>query len=163
MDSFTTISNTSNIPTNSDDGGSGNNAYCVIAWPHPTHYDVRSAVISFYFNALTLFLDPHTHHIHGRMTRPGLLHAFGGSFFVLLQRLRRGIYLWRGFFVLFLYYYFGDSCGEVRVWTSFGRIRCNLLLEYFGLFKLNDLPTFSAIPTVASGFSRLFRPSTRAF
>ncbi|EDR03181.1 uncharacterized protein LACBIDRAFT_331877, partial [Laccaria bicolor S238N-H82] len=31
MDSFTTISNTSNIPTNSDDGGSGNNAYCVIA------------------------------------------------------------------------------------------------------------------------------------
>jgi len=39
MDSFATlaiffasISGSSDIPTNADDGGSGNNAYCIVAW-----------------------------------------------------------------------------------------------------------------------------------
>ena len=63
MDSFTTISNTSDIPTNSDDDGSGNNAYCVVAWAHPTHNNVRLTTLYLFFldvTQLALFItDAH--------------------------------------------------------------------------------------------------------
>ncbi|EDR00307.1 uncharacterized protein LACBIDRAFT_314441 [Laccaria bicolor S238N-H82] len=64
----------------------------------------------------------HTHTSHSRSYDSPWSTCILRRFFVLLQRSTCGIYLWRGYFVLFLYYYFGDCCGEARVWTPFGRI-----------------------------------------
>ena len=125
MDSFTTISNTSNIPTNSDDGGSGNNAYCVIAWPHLTHYRVRSAVISFYYNALTLFLDPHTSHSRS-YDSPWSTARIWREFFHVASTLGARDIVMEGFFrsvlVLILWGFLRGGLGLDVVWPD-----CNVI------------------------------------
>ena len=159
MDSFTTISNTSNIPTNSDDGGSGNNAYCVIVWMHPTHCHVSLAFfISLKFTQLTQYIiDPHiTFTVVWLALACELFTCFWRSFFYRVASTRGCIYA--GFFrsvrVCLLWGFFAGRSGFGR---RLAGLKCDSSFISFGFFwvkcqrKVYDLQIL--------GFSSLFEHS----
>ena len=137
MDSFTTISNTSDIPTNSDDGGSGNNAYCVIAWAHPYNHVRLTALYLLFFNLtqLTLFIaDAHI--------------TFTTLWLVLAYMRFEGVFFSCHFTPGMEYIYCGVlsfcccittsgvSRVEGRAWTSFVGLKCDRLSDIFVLLSV---------------------------